>query len=73
MKTTKKQLEVLVLRAQGLSNKQIAHKLGIDVSAVRDRIKRVIAKCGASDLVHAIAILIAEGAIVIEDNHDRTD
>ena len=70
MKITKKQHEVLKLRAEGFSNKEIAYKLGIDVSAVSDRLRRVVVKCGAKDLMNAIFILTLDGTLTGGNSDD---
>ncbi len=55
--------EALELAAGGLSNKQIASKLGVSVPTVKKRISNAMQQLGAHDRTHAVAIALRKGWI----------
>lgn len=55
---SRRELEVLTLVAQGLSNGEIGRNLGISVSTARQHVSAVIAKLGASNRAHAAALAV---------------
>jgi DNA-binding NarL/FixJ family response regulator len=57
------ELRVLGLVAGGLSNKQIAAKLGATEEAIKGQVKSILSKLGASDRTHAAAIGVRHGII----------
>lgn len=62
---TARELDVLRLAAAGNANKGIAHLLGIGEETVKGYMKTVLAKLGANDRTHAVAIAIKRGMIVL--------
>jgi DNA-binding NarL/FixJ family response regulator len=55
------QLEVLALVPEGLSNRQIAEKLGVPTDTVKARLARAMAKLGVRNRTEAAAIVVREG------------
>jgi DNA-binding NarL/FixJ family response regulator len=60
---TPKEVEVLSLVAQGLSNKEIAAKLGKAAGTVKIHVQNILEKLGASDRTHAVTIATQRGII----------
>ena len=60
---TPKEVEVLALVAQGLSNKEIASQLGKAAGTVKIHVQNILEKLGASDRTHAVTIAAQRGII----------
>jgi DNA-binding NarL/FixJ family response regulator len=60
---TERETEVLELVAQGLSNKEIAGRLGTASGTVKMHVQNVLEKLGASDRTHAVTIAIRRGIL----------
>lgn len=60
---TKRQLEVLQLLADGLSTASVADWLGLSAETVRVHAKGALARLGANDRTHAVAIGLRAGLI----------
>jgi len=63
---TKRELEILRLIIQGLSNKQIAYTVGIATYTVNNHVKSILGKLGASDRTQAATSAIARGIVHLE-------
>jgi DNA-binding NarL/FixJ family response regulator len=60
---TPREVEVLVLVAGGLANKEIAAKLGTADGTVKIHVQNILSKLNASDRTHAVTIAIQRGII----------
>jgi DNA-binding NarL/FixJ family response regulator len=58
-----RELEVLRLIAEGLSNKEIAQRLGISLSTVKTHIEELLAKLSASDRTQAAIKAVRQGLL----------
>jgi DNA-binding NarL/FixJ family response regulator len=58
-----KEVEVLTLVAQGLSNKEIAAQLGKAAGTIKIHVQNILEKLGASDRTHAVTIAAQRGII----------
>lgn len=61
-----RELEVLRLVAQGLSNKEIAARLGLVVGTVKIHVANIFTKLGVSDRTQALVVAVRRGIITIE-------
>jgi two-component system, NarL family, response regulator YdfI len=60
-----RELEVLDLLAEGISNKLIAHRLGISEHTVKTHIASIFAKLGASSRTEALSRAIRRGLVML--------
>ena len=64
---TARQQDVLLLLAQGLTNRQIASRLGIGVQAVRNICSKMYKRMGVVNSHGAVVRGLLEGLITMED------
>ncbi len=62
-----REVDVLRLIGAGNANKQIADKLLIGESTVRNHISNILSKLGANDRAHAVTIALQRGIIELDD------
>lgn len=62
---TPRELEVLGLVAEGLSNKAVAARLGIRESTVKDHVNSILEKLGAQSRTEAVTLALRRGLIAI--------
>jgi len=60
---TPREVEVLKLLAEGVSNQQIAERLVLSMHTVRNHVQNVITKLGAHSKLEAVATAVREGII----------
>jgi two-component system, NarL family, response regulator len=58
-----RELEVLGLMAQGLSNLDIATTLSIGESTVKSHVNRILSKLGVGDRTHAVIVAVKRGIV----------
>ena len=62
---TQREQEVLAMLAEGLSNKEISHRLSISTHTVKFHISSILGKLGASSRTEAVSIGIRSGRVAI--------
>ncbi len=62
---TARETEVLRMIAEGLANKEIAHRLGISEHTVKFHVSALLGKLGAGSRAEAIGLGIRQGAIML--------
>ena len=62
---SERELEVLDLLAEGLSNKLIAHRLSISEHTVKTHVAAIFAKLGASSRTEAVSQAIRRGLVML--------
>jgi DNA-binding NarL/FixJ family response regulator len=60
---TRREADVLVLVARGLSNQEIAAHLGLSVETIRTHVKHVYVKLGVSDRARAVIVAYESGLV----------
>ena len=65
-----RELEVARLVAAGLTNAQIAARLGIRVGTVKDHVHRILERLGVSSRQNVVALVVAEAdrLMLVSDN-----
>lgn len=61
---TRREQDIVCLVAQGLGNKDIAHRLGVSVATVRTHLSKVYEKLGSTSRVE-LALLAAQGGAAV--------
>ncbi len=67
---TERELEVLVLVAQGLSNEEIAQALFISPATAKTHVSRVMMKLAARDRAQLVVIAYESGLVVPQPGHE---
>ena len=62
---TPREIEVLRLIGAGNANKEIAAQLSVTEDTVKGHVKNILAKLGANDRTHALAIALKRGFITL--------
>src|SRR5437899_1001091 len=60
---TPREVEVLSLLSEGVSNQQMAEKLVLSMHTVRNHVQNVITKLGAHSKLEAVATAVREGIL----------
>ncbi|MFE0651014.1 response regulator transcription factor [Streptomyces sp. NPDC059534] len=69
-----RQLDIVRLAANGLTDAAIAHQLGLSLHTVRDQWRWGIKpRLGAVDRTNAVALAFASGLITADDLHARQE
>lgn len=65
---TEKELEVITLLADGLSNREMAQKLFVTESTIKARFVKIMEKLGVRDRVQILVTAIARGLVTITED-----
>lgn len=68
---THRQKDVLRLRAQGLSQQQVADRLNLSIDTVKTHIQNARRRLGAKSLTHAVTLAYATGQLTLPDLRER--
>lgn len=60
---TPRELEILLLLAEGMSNEEIAHRLVVEVSTVKSHLARMLPKLGVKSRLHAAVWAYQNGLV----------
>jgi len=63
---TFREVEVLHLIAGGLQDKQIAFRLGLSIRTVETHRRKILARLGATNITHALALYLLRGVTRID-------
>jgi len=63
-----RELEILTLMAQGMTNTQIAHKLSVSLSTVKFNISGILTKLNAESRTQAVALALQHGLVSQADD-----
>jgi DNA-binding NarL/FixJ family response regulator len=66
VRLTARELEVLRLAAKGLRNREIAREIGRTEGTVKEHIRHIMEKLGASDRTKAVTVALQRGVIHLE-------
>ena len=66
---TSRELEILVLLANGLSNAEISDRLFVSITTVKTHVSRVLTKLDLRDRVHAVVFAYENGIVRAGDQH----
>jgi DNA-binding NarL/FixJ family response regulator len=61
-----REIDVIRLIGEGNANKQIADKLSIGETTVKNHISNILSKLGANDRAHAVTIALQRGIIELD-------
>ena len=64
---SRREIQVVGLMAGGSSNKEMAHTLGVSPATIKNQVASLLAKLGAHDRTHAVALAIERGILNLED------
>ena len=67
---TNRETQILNYVADGTTNKQIAHILGISEQTVKSHVSAILGKLNANDRAHAVALAMRDGWLSAERKHE---
>ena len=66
---SKREAEVLLLVAQGLSNKEIAHRMGLSIRTIHSHLSSLFAKLKVNSRTQAVLLAVHQGLISMHDTY----
>jgi len=64
---TNRELQILSCIANGNTNKQVAHKLGISEQTIKNHVSAILRKMNANDRAHAVALAIGNRWVSVDE------
>jgi two-component system response regulator DegU len=64
---TNRELQILSCIANGSTNKQVAHKLGISEQTIKNHVSAILRKMNANDRAHAVALAIRNQWVAVDE------
>jgi two-component system response regulator DegU len=64
---THRELQILSCIANGGTNKQVAHKLGISEQTIKNHVSAILRKLNANDRAHAVALAIRNQWVAVDE------
>jgi DNA-binding NarL/FixJ family response regulator len=65
---TQREVQILSCIANGNTNKQVAHRLGISEQTIKNHVSAILRKLNANDRAHAVAMAIRNQWVSIQEN-----
>jgi DNA-binding CsgD family transcriptional regulator len=66
---SKREIEVLLLVAQGLASKEIARQMGVSIRTVHSHLASLFAKLKVSSRTQAVLLAVHQGLISLQDTY----
>ena len=66
---SKRETEVLLLVAQGLSNKEIAYRMDVSIRTIHSHLASLFAKLKVNSRTQAVLLAVHQGLISIQDTY----
>jgi len=70
---TEREREILQMVATGVTNRQIAYRLGISVNTVKVHLRNIFTKIGAESRTEATVIAVRQGWVVVESARETPE
>jgi DNA-binding NarL/FixJ family response regulator len=68
---TQREIQILTYIANGNTNKEVAHILGISDQTIKNHVSAILRKLNANDRAHAVAMAIQHNWISVDDETQR--
>lgn len=68
---TKREMEIVQLLAEGLSNSEIAQQLTVSLNTVRNHVQNIITKLDAHSKLEAVSVAVRRGIIAYPGNSEQ--
>ena len=65
---TQREIQILSYLANGNTNKQVAHRLGISEQTIKNHVSAILRKLNANDRAHAVAMAIRNQWVSVHEN-----
>lgn len=65
---TRREVQILSCIANGGTNKQVAHILGISEQTIKNHVSAILRKLNANDRAHAVALAISNHWVAVDEN-----